>query len=356
MNNPKLFLSIIIPVYNAEKHLQDCLDSCINQDFSHEEYEIICVNDGSTDNSASILSNYEKNYQNIVVVNQSNSGASSARNNGIKKAKGDYVWFVDSDDFIPAGFIKNIHDTYYCEKYDMILFGAYAFVESFSAEETEQHIKGTLRPNQAIQSIYITRRLIRKSYLESHNILFHEKITYGEDALFDYMIYMNRPKVAVFDELGYFYRIHSGSIMRNKSRESKIRFIDSHLTAIEIIKSFYDKEEKKRFRTINYILDDVQSILDVVSGLPFDNAKGEIRKLQKADVLPFKKHAGFNKKDILITLYTNIKCYMYSFLIRISASKIGFSVLKRESKFMNGKTMKRIIHFLKKKYNHLSKD
>lgn len=356
MNCNSLFLSIVIPAYNAEKYLQECLDSCLNQDFPSDQYEIICVNDGSTDSSLEILLNYEKKYNNVVVVNQDNQGASAARNKGIETAKAKYIWFVDADDYIPDGFLKELYEKYYCKDYDMVLFGAYAFTESLSADELKQLKNGNLRPNQAIQSIYITRRLIKKEYLELYNIHFHEKITYGEDSLFDYIIYANNPQVGVFEELGYFYRIHTGSLMRNKSYENKIRFIDSHIATAQIVKAYYDKEDKKRFRTIRYILDDVQIVFDAITDFHLDKAKEEIRKLQNIDVLPFKKHEGFNKKDIAITLYTNFMCCIYSILIRTSTNKIGFALLKYESKLMKGSLMKKLLKIIKKNYSYMSKD
>lgn len=227
MNCNSLFLSIVIPVYNAEKYLQECLDSCLNQDLSPDQYEIVCVNDGSTDNSSQILSNYENKYSNIVVVNQSNKGVSTARNIGIETAKGEYIWFIDADDFISDELLKDLYEKYYCKNYDMVLLGAYLFTESLSADETEQYKNGTLRPNQAVQNECITMRLIKKDYIKSHNLRFHKKIAYGEDSLFNYMLFVYKPRVTIFDKLGYFYRIHSGSAMRNKSYESKIRYIDS---------------------------------------------------------------------------------------------------------------------------------
>lgn len=89
--------SIIIPVYNTEKYLRECIQSCINQDVDSNDYEIICINDGSKDQSLSILKEYELNYKNVTVIEQQNSGVSVARNKGISAASGDYIWFVDSD-------------------------------------------------------------------------------------------------------------------------------------------------------------------------------------------------------------------------------------------------------------------
>lgn len=103
-------LSIIIPVYNVEKYVAQCLDSCINQTgVSHNNYEIIVVNDGTPDNSMEIVNRYQKLYPSLITIHeQDNGGLSAARNSGIDIAKGEYVWFVDSDDWIVEGCLKYI--------------------------------------------------------------------------------------------------------------------------------------------------------------------------------------------------------------------------------------------------------
>lgn len=95
-----LKLSIIIPVYNTEKYVGECLDSSVEQDILKNEYEIICIDDGSTDGSLNVLTEYSNKYENIHVYSQKNQGVSAARNAGISVASGKYVWFVDSDDYI----------------------------------------------------------------------------------------------------------------------------------------------------------------------------------------------------------------------------------------------------------------
>lgn len=103
-----MLLSIIIPVYKVEKYLRKCLDSCVNQDIPKDQYEIIAVNDGSPDNCQSILEEYEREYDNVRILKQENQGLSKARNNGLDIAKGDYVWFVDSDDWIEENCLSEI--------------------------------------------------------------------------------------------------------------------------------------------------------------------------------------------------------------------------------------------------------
>ena len=95
MTNP--LISIIVPVYNTEKYLCNCLDSILAQ--SYNNWEAICINDGSTDKSMSILEDYAKKDKRIKIINQENKGLSETRNIGMKKAKGDYIMFLDSDDF-----------------------------------------------------------------------------------------------------------------------------------------------------------------------------------------------------------------------------------------------------------------
>nr|MCR4662874.1 glycosyltransferase [Endomicrobiaceae bacterium] len=101
-------VSVIVPVYNVEQYLRQCLDSIINQTF--KDFECICVNDGSTDNSLTILQEYSKKDNRIKIINQKNSGSSVSRNNGIKQALGQYVSFVDADDWITDNYLEILYN------------------------------------------------------------------------------------------------------------------------------------------------------------------------------------------------------------------------------------------------------
>lgn len=100
-------ISIIVPVYNTEKFLEKCLNSLINQTL--KDIEIICINDGSTDKSLQILEKFANKDKRIQIINQTNSGLSVARNIGIKKAKGEYIGFVDSDDWVDLNFFEQLY-------------------------------------------------------------------------------------------------------------------------------------------------------------------------------------------------------------------------------------------------------
>lgn len=105
-------LSIVIPVYNVEKYLAKCIESCLKQDVDVHEYEIIIVNDGSPDGSSKIIEFYYSQNHNIKVLNQENQGLSMARNNGLEVAHGEYVWFIDSDDWIDENCLSGIFNCF----------------------------------------------------------------------------------------------------------------------------------------------------------------------------------------------------------------------------------------------------
>ena len=104
-------LSIIVPVYNVALYLSKCLSSLVHQNIDINDFEILVLNDGSTDNSQSIINHFALKYSNIRVFHHPNMGLSGTRNRGLKEAKGDYVWFVDSDDWLEDNCLKDILDT-----------------------------------------------------------------------------------------------------------------------------------------------------------------------------------------------------------------------------------------------------
>ena len=112
-------ISVVIPVYNVEKYLEQCLDSVIAQSF--EDIEVICVNDGSTDSSLEILKRYADNDSRIKIISQKNKGAGAARNVGIENAAGEYVYFMDSDDYLNADAFERLND-FLDDKPDFVMF------------------------------------------------------------------------------------------------------------------------------------------------------------------------------------------------------------------------------------------
>lgn len=169
-------VSVICPIYNMSMYLPECLDSIINQ--SLKEIEIIAVNDGSVDNSLDILKKYQEKYKNIVIINQENQGAGIARNNGIKRAKGKYIIFIDPDDYYPnSNCLEALFNA--AEKYHMLICGG-GIMYNHNGEKSQQCIAGreeittnTIIKLEDYREIYgHTRYLFRLSLIRDNNICF----------------------------------------------------------------------------------------------------------------------------------------------------------------------------------------
>lgn len=174
-----MFLSIIIPVYNAENYLAQCLDSCLSQDISRGEYEVICVNDGSSDGSGKVLEEYAKTYSNVHVINQQNAGVSAARNTGLDAAPGDYIWFVDSDDLILPNCLGELQHICMEKNCDELTFRCHYFSGFLSLEELDAK-RDIWEANEKFSSVCF--RLYRRKVIDRQR--FFENLTIAEDQAF----------------------------------------------------------------------------------------------------------------------------------------------------------------------------
>jgi glycosyltransferase involved in cell wall biosynthesis len=216
-----MFISLIIPVYNVEQYLEDCLNSVVAQTF--HDYEVICVNDGSTDGSQAILEGFQKNHTQITIISQQNRGLSGARNAGIQIAKGDYLFFLDSDDWIEPTALEVLARQVNGE--DMVCFNGRRFFEDGKTEEpdagiSESNLSGWEYYNKyALVSrkfhfVCTVLRLYRRECLLKNN-LFFEKGIYHEDNLFTPLACYSAQTVKVITDCLYVYRIRKGSIMQS---------------------------------------------------------------------------------------------------------------------------------------------
>jgi glycosyltransferase involved in cell wall biosynthesis len=216
-----LKISIVVPIYNVEPYLRHCLDSILNQDCS--DCEIICINDGSTDYSLAILEEYKKQYPQINLLSQENKGLSAARNAGIRAATGDYILFLDSDDWLEKDAIRMLRDNIGDE--DMLCFNGRRYFEDGTQEEpdagiTETNLTGWdyynkyALVNRKFHFVCVVLRLYRKQFLLDHRLFFEEGI-YHEDNLFTPIACYYAQKVKVIPDCLYVYRIREGSIMQS---------------------------------------------------------------------------------------------------------------------------------------------
>jgi glycosyltransferase involved in cell wall biosynthesis len=211
--------SIIIPVYNVEKYLRECLESVVNQTFT--DFEVICINDGSTDNSLKILEEYKKNYGlQITIISQDNGGLSVARNTGIHATKGDYIFFLDSDDYIAPNALEILAKNIAYQ--DFIAFNGKRYFEDERTELTDKGISENYLTGWKYYNEYalISRkfhfvcavlRCYRRDFLLKNNLLF-KKGVYHEDNFFTPICCYYAENVKIIPDILYFYRIRKGSI------------------------------------------------------------------------------------------------------------------------------------------------
>ena len=242
----KKFFSIIIPVYNVEKYLKDCLESIKKQTYS--KFEVICINDGSTDSSADVLSLYAKKDKRFKVLNQGNLGVSEARNRGLLASKGEYVAFVDSDDWIEATYLKTLYTEIKRNKSDIIVFGGDTFPEAEWADKilnTEKKIynndsiNALLHENGSIP--FMCNKVYKREMLVKNKCLFEKKLSLGEDQAFQFTVFPYAKKISFIPEKLYHYRqSREGSAMEIYSRDH-IKKMEAHLKLSDYIKNQWNR-------------------------------------------------------------------------------------------------------------------
>lgn len=204
-------VSVIIPVYNVEKYLRDCLDSIINQTLG--DIEIICINDGSTDNSLSILEEYQRKDSRIQVYSQPNLGQSAARNSGLEKATGECIYFMDSDDKLDTTALEYCYNELLKNKLDILYFDAEVFFDNLSVKEMHRIPEDTYKREKSYDSIYTGLELFRifklqnkyrvspclqffkRDFLVEYGINFVDGIIY-EDNIFALKVLLNAQRVS----------------------------------------------------------------------------------------------------------------------------------------------------------------
>ena len=217
MNNPKV--SVIIPVYNAEMYLEQCLDSVVNQTL--KDIEIICVNDGSTDSSSEILQRYASGDSRILLINQENKGVAAARNRGLEVASGEYMMFLDGDDYYIETACQKAYDSIVSCGADIGIFGNYDLNNSdlrlglTALKQKEIFASGY--DNYFELQVYCWDKIYRADYLHQKNQKFVESLVTAEDIVFCLSLYFEHPKYCIINELLYVYRIHKDSCTHNSN-------------------------------------------------------------------------------------------------------------------------------------------
>ncbi len=259
----KITISVVVPVYNVEKYISHCLDSIIKQ---KGDFEIIIVDDGSTDSTPKIIKEYAQKHSNIKLITQKNQGVSSARNRGLKASSSKYITFVDSDDWLePNAFSKAI-DILKKDKPDILVashFDVYdkEWVKNTRGEEATKHVTeyskypsrlldkislfSPFYAKDAIRDLYyigtgVRGVFFRDEFIKKHNIDFPLNVTCGEDDVFIHRAFLNNPLISITTQVIYNYRNRVDSLA--KSTKS----LQGSLIALEFLQNTQEYKDSQR--------------------------------------------------------------------------------------------------------------
>lgn len=250
-------LSFVIPVYNVEQYIGKCLESCLNQDLLEDEFEIIVVNDATPDNSLETVRRFQSHSRNIRVINRPNGGLSAARNTGLDNVRGEYVWFVDSDDWIAPDCIGSLYDCAKKSDLDVLCFGlnlAYpdgriapfyiSYEENERIYEGKEFITAVKMPPAAWAALYKTE------FLRKHMLKFLEGILH-EDQEFTPRAYTLAQRIAFTDRHLYFYNQRQGGIMKSCRNIKRCRDL---LTVADSLFDFAERNVERGTATYDTLM------------------------------------------------------------------------------------------------------
>ena len=231
MNNHPI-LSIIIPLYNCEKYIKQCLDTIFRQEMNESEFEVIVIDDGSKDSGYSLASEYAKRHQNILVIKQENQGVACARNNALEKATGDYITFVDADDMLVSGSLSTLIKIAVENKADIVKAAHKevpedAVCEDFSSSHDNCSIQ-VMTGEEAIVNVtrmkegYCWGYLISRKLITDNRLSFPPKVAFMEDWAFITQAILKSRTFVNADVLLYLYRRNSSSCMANVTTEKML--------------------------------------------------------------------------------------------------------------------------------------
>lgn len=312
-------VSVVVPVYNKEEYIGECIESLINQTL--KDIEIIVVNDGSTDSSLAKIEKYQKTYGNIKIINQENKGLGSARNAGIREARGEYVGFVDADDFVDKAMYEELYNQAINKNSDLVICD-YLFYPSPVSSKKKWFNKymGILDAKFLDKNTQPWNKIVSKKLLDQIKFEFFEKN--GDGAYID--VFLNAKNIVTIDDKLYNYRVGQESMSTNYSNEHYKREVEVAYKQREILhKSKYSGilDEYFNYRIIYTLIQAITVALingeKQLYNLYRDKLKGMDYK--KNEYIHFLLKGQFSKVKFYGILYI-LPCNYY--LSKIIAQKV----------------------------------
>ena len=317
-----MFLSIVIPVYNAERYLAGCLDSCLAQDNGAEDYEIVCVNDGSTDGSLALLRQYQQSHKNLVILDDSNHGVAAARNHGLDAANGEYVWFVDADDAIAPGSLLRLQQIAEAQNPDRIAFRFMEFTNVIPDSSVLQ-----IRPGKPGVSS-VCSNLFRRNFMQQHKLRFsHPELSIAEDAVFMCELRSHPHSEIRLDDTLYCYRQQAASAMHARgNREKALRTLNSYCKAASLIRDCYASDSLHRELNAGLLLYHVHSALTMLAAMPRKQAAPFLAQLKQEKLYPL-RGLRYPESPVFIQKRRGLRGF-FDFLVIHSATPLGYRLLR----------------------------
>ena len=239
-------VSIIIPIYNAERHLEQCLESVRSQTYT--DFECILIDDGSTDNSTNICDQWGKKDERFLVIHKKNAGVSSARNDGIEKARGKHILFVDSDDWLEANYVSAMVS--HCDDAELTISGQIREFTDGRQKAYTPHQETSFQMNTKNTAFFTQlcedwllyaphEKLFHRDIIEQNAIRFKEGCDYGEDLLFNFQYLEHVNTILTLERALYHYRCNEESLS-NRFRPNQF---DEDYGQWQVVASFFQKKE-----------------------------------------------------------------------------------------------------------------
>lgn len=314
-----MLLSIIVPGQNVEAYISKCLDSLLNQDISSSDYEIIVVNDGSTDRTKEIVEGYVSSHSNVILINQQNKGLSGARNSGVKVARGSYVMYIDSDDYIEKNVLGGLLAQAERDNLDVLRYNYRNVNEDYKVIVPKRNNKLYVDYSGDVTDgfSFLTHRLGYACYAWqflmkveiAKNVLFKEGI-YFEDTEWAPRMLNEVKRVASTDLVVYNYMKRTNSITNAVDEAKKRKVIEDKILLIGNLRKQSEYKTDKRWYE-GMIAHTVLSIMSLVAIQYYDERNPYISRLKRMDVFPLSmnKSSLRNKiKLMIISVFPSFYC------------------------------------------------
>lgn len=241
-------LSIIIAAYNVEKYIEKCIFSCLNQNIGYKEFEILVINDGSTDNTLNAVQKLKQKHPNILILSQKNMGLGAARNTGLSKARGEYLWFIDGDDYIKENCLQVISDELTRYSLDVLVLN-YAIVKE-DGQLIRNNCNQVLLPKKVSTGGEFYKKNFQKSYsvlfifktdlFIKNKIFFKERLNMQDSEILPKLLY-HSSRLSYLDKVCYYYVQHADSYTNSSNGQKRYNYFSS---IVEVRNSLNDFAEK----------------------------------------------------------------------------------------------------------------